>query len=84
MYGIGDCQPLNQNIQIESDHMPHVAVSMIGLYRNIARKDDYIEVSGVLEQVEELRTGKTSFQLVVGSGTTENEYMHLDSKKETR
>ncbi len=77
MYGIGDCQPLNQNIQIESDHMPSVAVSMIGLYRNIARKDDYIEVSGVLEQVEELRTGKTSFQLVVGSGTTQREYMQL-------
>jgi len=81
-YGIGDCQPLNQDSQIESDHMPNVAVSMIGLYRNIARKDDYIEVSGVLEQVEEVRTGGISFQLVVGSGTSENEYIQLVSKKE--
>ena len=81
IYKIGECEPLNQDSRIKSDQTPNVAVSMIGLYRNIARKDDYIEVSGVLEQVEELRTGKISFQLVVGSGTSENEYIQLVSRK---
>ncbi len=84
IYGIDECEPLNHDSQIGPDHMPNVAVSMIGLYRNIARKDDYVEVSGVLEQVEEPRTGKISFQLVVGSGTNEDEYIQLVSKKEAR
>ena len=81
IYRIDECEPLNHDSQIGPDRMPNVVVSMIGLYRNIARKDDYIEVSGVLEQVEELRTGKISFQLVVGSGTSENEYIQLVSRK---
>jgi predicted nucleotidyltransferase len=48
---------------------------MIGLHRNLARKGDRIQVSGTLEQVEHLKTGKESYQIVVGSGTCENEYI---------
>jgi len=82
MYKIKGYKPLDQDSQLEPDLKPSVVVSMIGLYRNIAKKGDYVEVSGVLEQVEELQTGRTSFQVVVGSGTNENEYMRLVSKEE--
>lgn len=74
-YGIADYEPLDSDSQLEGNHKPSSLVSMIGLYRNIARKDDQIEVSGILEKAEELTTGKTSFQVVVGSGTNENEYI---------
>ncbi len=75
VYAISGYQPVNQKYQFECDQQPSVAVSMIGMYRNIARKGDDVEISGVLEQVEHLQTGKTSFQIVVGSGTSDDEYI---------
>lgn len=74
-YAISGYQPLNQKYQFECDQQPSVVVSMIGMYRNIARKGDDIEISGILEQVEHLYTGKISFQVVVGSGTSNDEYI---------
>jgi len=81
VYKIGNYQPMSSEFNLTSHRTLNTVTSMIGLYRNVARKDDDIEVSGVLEQVEELRTGKTSFQVVVGSGTSENEYIRRVSPK---
>lgn len=75
VYAISSYQSLNQNYQFESGQQPSDVVSMIGMYRNIARKGDDIEISGVLEQVERTGTGRTSFQVVVGSGTSDDEYI---------
>jgi hypothetical protein len=75
IYQVGDYQPLNSASRLEKAEIPNAVVSMIGCYRNMARKDERIEVSGVLEQVEHLKTGKVNYQVVVGSGTSEEEYI---------
>jgi len=84
IYRIRNYQSMNSQSNLTHNHTPNTVTSMIGLYRNIARKDDEIEVSGVLEQIEELGTGKTSFQVVVGSGTSEDEYIRRVSREEVR
>ncbi|MEM0095834.1 MAG: nucleotidyltransferase domain-containing protein [Candidatus Bathyarchaeia archaeon] len=61
--------PLPENI------VPETVVSMIGCYRNVARKGQQIEVSGVLERVENLTSGKITYQVVVGSAESEEEYI---------
>ena len=48
---------------------------MIGYYRNVARKGDRIRVSGGLELVENVETGDTYYQVVVGTGIHGNEYI---------
>jgi len=50
-------------------------VSMIGCYRNIAKKGNKIKVSGTLERVENLKTGKIFHQVVVGTGASEEEHI---------
>jgi predicted nucleotidyltransferase len=76
VYEISNCEPSNHLSQMENNLIPKTVVSMIGIHRNIARKNDCIKVSGVLERVEHLQTGQISFQVVVGSGTSENEYIY--------
>lgn len=75
VYCISDYSPLNPTSEIPKDQEPSTVVSMIGLYRNVARKGEQIEVSGVLERVEDVKTGEVHFQVVVGSGTLEDEYI---------
>jgi len=75
VYKIRNYKPLEPSSQLERDMQPSLVVSMIGMYRNIAREGDCIEVSGVLEQVEHLQTGRIGFQAVVGSGTSDDEYV---------
>ena len=75
VYRITDYSPLNPVSEIPEDQKPSTVVSMIGLYRNVARKGEQIEVSGILERVERVKTGKVHFQVVVGSGTLEDEYI---------
>lgn len=75
LYRIANYSPLNPTSEIPKDQKPSTVVSMIGLYRNVARKGEQIEVSGFLERVEHVKTGKIHFQVVVGSGTLEDEYI---------
>ena len=75
IYPINDYQALNSTSKLGRDEVPTVVVSMIGCYRNVARKDDKVHVSGVLERVEHTETGKVHCQAVVGSGTREDEYI---------
>jgi len=83
VYKISGYEPLNPTSHLNSDQTPSAVVSMIGMYRNVARKGDHIEVSGVLERVEHLQTGRISFQVVVGSGTREDEHIWPASSSET-
>jgi len=48
---------------------------MIGCYRNVARKGQHIEVSGMLERVENTKTGKITYHVVVGTAESEEEYI---------
>ena len=73
IYRIGDYLPLNNESQVEE--YPKYVVSMIGAYRNVAKKGQKIEVSGMLERVENIESGKTYYQVVVGTGRMENEYI---------
>jgi len=75
IYQISDYQPLNSASRLKKAETPKTVVSMIGCYRNVARKSEKIEVSGILERVEHLKTGKVNYQVVVGSGTSEEEYI---------
>jgi len=73
IYKIGDCNPLNS--ESEAEDKPTYVVSMIGAYRNIAKRWRKIEVSGMLERVKNIETGKSHYQVVVGTGFLENEYI---------
>jgi hypothetical protein len=77
VYSISHYQQLNQASKLKSESIPTTAISMIGCYRNIARKNQGIEVAGVLERVEHLKTGRAHYQVVVGSATQEDEYIWL-------
>jgi len=75
IYKICDYQPLNSPSRLEKTKTPKTVVSMIGCFRNVATKDERIEVSGMLERVEHQNTGNVDYQVVVGSGTREEEYI---------
>lgn len=75
VYEVSECVPIDKDSILPNDAVPNRVVSMIGYYRNVARKGDRIRVSGRLEQVENVKTGKTSFQVVVGTATQEDEYV---------
>jgi hypothetical protein len=60
---------------LSKDRIPELVVSMIGCYRNLARKSGWIEVSGTLERVEQIATNSVFHQVVVGTGASEEEYI---------
>lgn len=75
IYGVTGYVPIDKESFLTGDALPNNVVSMIGYYRNVARKGDRVRVSGMLERVENVKTGKTNFQVVVGTATSENEYI---------
>jgi len=74
-YGIQDYEPAGSSSRLPDDKIPQFVVSMIGCYRNVARKGDKIGVSGMLECVRKVETGETFYQVVVGTGTSEEEHI---------
>lgn len=74
-YGISLHEPTDQAFDLSSEKIPTLVVSMIGCYRNVVRKGDRIRVSGMLERVENLETGGVFHQVVVGTGTSEDEHI---------
>jgi len=75
IYQIKNYQPLDPTSKLTEDELPTRVVSMIGYYRNVARRGEKIKVSGTLERVENVETGETSHQIVIGTGTREDEYI---------
>jgi predicted nucleotidyltransferase len=75
VYKIDSYKPVDSSSTLSKDKIPTRVVSMIGCYRNVAKKLDRIEVSGMLERVETIETGKLCHQAVVGTGTNEGEYI---------
>ncbi len=75
IYQIKNYQPLDSTSKLMEDEVPTKVVSMIGYYRNVARNGEKIKVSGTLERVENVETGENTCQIVVGTGTREDEYI---------
>jgi len=75
IYPIRDYQPDDSPSELSEEQVPAKVLSMIGYYRNVARKGDSIKVSGTLERVENVETGEVSYQVVVGTATREKEYI---------
>lgn len=74
-YKITNYKPLDSASELAPDKIPDRVISNIGCYRNIAREGSEIKVSGKLERVEEIRTGDVFYQVVVGTATSEEEYI---------
>ncbi len=75
IYKFTDYKALDEKSELPADRMPACILSNIGCYRNVARSGDRIKVSGVLERIESNKTGEVSYQVVVGTATTEEEYV---------
>ena len=72
-YRIENYEPSDEESNLETKNLPSKVVSMIGCYRNVARQGDKIRVSGMLERAENLETGRSFYQVIVGTGTYEEE-----------
>ncbi len=75
IYRIKNYQPLDSSSKLLEGEVCTRVVSMIGYYRNVAKKGQKIKVSGMLEQVENLETGEKTYQTVVGSGIRGDEFI---------
>jgi len=75
IYKIEDYTSANQSSNLPKEKIPILVVSMIGCYRNIARQGDKIKVAGTLERVESVCTDEVFYQVVVGTGVREEEYI---------
>ncbi|MEM2273401.1 MAG: hypothetical protein QXX56_04205 [Candidatus Bathyarchaeia archaeon] len=75
IYEIEDYSPLEYSSELPGEMVPRRVVSMIGCYRNVARRGDRIMVSGVLERVEDTLSGGLFHQVVVGTAGGGEEYI---------
>jgi len=75
IYKILDYHPSDEASELPKEKKPVEVVSMIGCYRNVARRGGRIRVSGTLEKVENVETGRVHHQVVVGTGEREEEYI---------
>jgi predicted nucleotidyltransferase len=75
IYKIENYKPTNPTSTFSKDKIPRLVVSMIGCYRNVAKRGDKIEVSGVLERVKNIKTEEIFHQVVVGTGMHKDEYI---------
>lgn len=75
IYKIVDYEPANSSSTFSEEAIPQIVVSMIGCYRNVARDGDKMRVAGVLEQVKAVRNDRAFYQVVVGTGTSEDEHI---------
>jgi predicted nucleotidyltransferase len=60
---------------LDEGKVPETVVSMIGCYRNVARRGERIGVSGMLERAKNLETGQVFYQVVVGTAISEEEHI---------
>jgi len=74
-YKITNYKPLDAESELLLDKIPDRVVSNIGCYRNVARQGNDIKVAGQLERVEKIKTGAVHYQVVVGTATSEEEYI---------
>lgn len=74
-YKISGYKPQDPESELPLDKIPVQVVSNIGCYRNVARQSSEIKVAGKLEKVESTSGGEVFYQVVVGTATSEEEYI---------
>jgi predicted nucleotidyltransferase len=74
-YKITGYKPLDPESELPIDKIPIQVVSNIGCYRNIAKQGKEIKVAGRLEKVESTTGNEVFYQVVVGTATSEDEYI---------
>jgi len=75
IYKISGYKPQDDQSELDLDKIPIQVVSNIGCYRNIARRGSEIKVAGKLERVESTTSSEVFYQVVVGTATSEEEYI---------
>jgi uncharacterized protein len=76
-YRISNYKPQDAQSELSLDKIPTQVVSNIGCYRNIAKEGTLIKVAGTLERVESTISDEVFYQVVVGTATSEEEYIWL-------
>jgi predicted nucleotidyltransferase len=74
-YKISGYKPQDPESELPIDKIPVQVVSNIGCYRNVAKQGSDIKVSGKLEKVESTTGNEVFYQVVVGTATSEEEYI---------
>ena len=75
IYKITSYKPIDDQSELDLEQIPVQVVSNIGLYRNVARCGSEIKVAGRLERVESTSSDEVFYQVVVGTATSEEEYI---------
>ncbi len=74
-YKISGYKPQDDQSELDLNKIPIQVVSNIGCYRNIAKAGSEIKVAGKLERVESTISNEVFYQVVVGTATSEEEYI---------
>ncbi|HSQ48499.1 MAG TPA: nucleotidyltransferase domain-containing protein [Candidatus Deferrimicrobiaceae bacterium] len=75
IYKINNYMPLDNQSEIDLEQIPTIVTSNIGCYRNVARAGQQIKVAGTLEKAQSTKDGSIFYQVVVGTATSEEEYI---------
>jgi predicted nucleotidyltransferase len=73
IYSFKDYVAATEESKLVQEQMPNRILSNIGCYRNVVRTGDKAKVCGMLEKMENAKTGAVSYQVVVGTATSEEE-----------
>ena len=75
IYRISNYQPQDAQSEIALEQIPTIVNSNIGCYRNVARAGQQIKVAGTLEKAQNTKDDSVFYQVVVGTATSEEEYI---------
>jgi predicted nucleotidyltransferase len=75
IYKITNYQPQDPQSELPLEQTPTQITSNIGLYRNVARTGQQVKAAGTLEKVQSTLEGSVFYQVVVGTATSEEEYL---------
>jgi uncharacterized protein len=75
IYKISNYQPQDPQSEVSFEQTPTLVTSNIGCYRNVARVGQQIKVAGTLEKAQNQKDNSIFYQVVVGTATSEEEYI---------
>ena len=75
IYKISNYKPQDAQSEVALEQTPTIVTSNIGCYRNVARAGQQIKVAGTLEKAQNTKTGNVFYQVVVGTATSEEEFI---------
>jgi len=75
IYKISNYIPEDAHSELDLEQIPVQVTSNIGCYRNVARAGQQIKVAGTLERAQSIRDNSNFYQVVVGTATSEEEYI---------